>query len=204
MKDLGHLLRLADPLRHEPVRFDDERARIRSTVLDSLRSAPSHPRRALHFAPLLAAGLLIAMALAYWTGTLRVTPVIAQVRFELRLAEDQPVPGLVVSRVQASDRLIYLHPEAVVEAVAEAEAVHRVNLRAEARINLAIQALSVDVLKAINNSAKLARAIPSVLRISSCASRHHGGGRGGAQKCFFHYRSPCPKALPGRRESAGA
>lgn len=54
------------------------------------------------------------MALAYWTGTLRVTPVIAQVRFELRLAEDQPVPGLVVSRVQASDRLIYLHPEAVV------------------------------------------------------------------------------------------
>jgi preprotein translocase subunit SecD len=38
----------------------------------------------------------------------------AAVRFEVRLAETQPVPGLIVARVGNSDRVIYLHPEAIV------------------------------------------------------------------------------------------
>ncbi|HVH29615.1 MAG TPA: hypothetical protein VM818_22865 [Vicinamibacterales bacterium] len=41
------------------------------------------------------------------------TPVLAAVRFEVRLAEDQPIPGLVVARLD-SGRVIYLHPEIVV------------------------------------------------------------------------------------------
>jgi preprotein translocase subunit SecD len=42
------------------------------------------------------------------------TPVNAAVRFEIRLAEEQPIPGLTVARVADSGALIYLHPEIVV------------------------------------------------------------------------------------------
>jgi preprotein translocase subunit SecD len=42
------------------------------------------------------------------------TPVLAAVRFEVRLAEDQPIPGLVVATVAGPNRVIYLHPEIVV------------------------------------------------------------------------------------------
>jgi preprotein translocase subunit SecD len=54
-----------------------------------------------------------ALALGYqlWTS---VTPLLAAVRFEVRLAEDKPAPGLVVAQVGDSARLIYLHPEIVV------------------------------------------------------------------------------------------
>jgi hypothetical protein len=42
------------------------------------------------------------------------TSVLAAVRFEVRLAEEQPVPGLVVAQIGNSGQLIYLHPEIVV------------------------------------------------------------------------------------------
>ena len=42
------------------------------------------------------------------------TTVQAAVRFEVRLAQTQPVPGLIVARVVDSGRTIYLHPEMVV------------------------------------------------------------------------------------------
>jgi preprotein translocase subunit SecD len=42
------------------------------------------------------------------------TAVHAAVRFEVRLAEEQPVPGLIVAQIGNSDRLIYLHPEIIV------------------------------------------------------------------------------------------
>jgi preprotein translocase subunit SecD len=38
----------------------------------------------------------------------------AAVRFEVRLAEAQPAPGLIVARVAGSERLVYLHPEPIV------------------------------------------------------------------------------------------
>jgi preprotein translocase subunit SecD len=38
----------------------------------------------------------------------------AAVRFEVRLAEDQPGPGLREARAAGSDRLVYLYPEIVV------------------------------------------------------------------------------------------
>jgi preprotein translocase subunit SecD len=40
--------------------------------------------------------------------------VAAQVRFEVRLAEDRPVPGLIVAEAGHSGRVVYLHTEAVV------------------------------------------------------------------------------------------
>jgi preprotein translocase subunit SecD len=36
------------------------------------------------------------------------------VRFEVRLAEERPVAGLIVAQVAGSDRMIYLHPASVV------------------------------------------------------------------------------------------
>jgi preprotein translocase subunit SecD len=55
--------------------------------------------------------LVGALALGYWTYG---TPLLAAVRFEMRLAEDTPIPGLVVAQVSNSDRLIYVHPEILV------------------------------------------------------------------------------------------
>jgi preprotein translocase subunit SecD len=42
------------------------------------------------------------------------TPVLAAVRFEVRLAEDRPIPGLIVGQTADARRVIYLHPEIVV------------------------------------------------------------------------------------------
>ena len=119
MEDLGHLLQRSDPLRHETVRHDAERARIRSAVLAATAESAHPPgvarlTRFSRLVPVLAMGLLIAVAAVYVTGALRLTPLMAQVRFELRLAEDRPAPGLLVDEVQNSKRLLYLHPETVV------------------------------------------------------------------------------------------
>jgi preprotein translocase subunit SecD len=58
--------------------------------------------------------IVAAGALGYQFGTFGTTPLFAAVRFEVRLAEDTPTPGLVVAQVADSSRLIYLHPEIVV------------------------------------------------------------------------------------------
>lgn len=117
MEELGHLLRLSDPFRHGAVDVEAGRARIRAAVLETAETAAGNARsascRVVSLTPLLAVMLLIVAAVGYWTDALRVTPLVAQVRFELRLAEEQPSPGLIVSQLQGSNRLIYLRPEAV-------------------------------------------------------------------------------------------
>jgi preprotein translocase subunit SecD len=55
-----------------------------------------------------------ALALGYQLWMHGTTPLLAAVRFEVRLAEDQPMPGLVVAQLADSGRVIYLHPEMVV------------------------------------------------------------------------------------------
>jgi hypothetical protein len=57
---------------------------------------------------------LIVATVGYALWERMATPVFAAVRFEIRLAEDQPAPGLIVAQVPQSDRFIYLHPEIVV------------------------------------------------------------------------------------------
>ena len=66
--------------------------------------------------PILASALIavIVATLAYTLWERAATPVFAAVRFEVRLAEDQPTPGLIVAQVGQSNRLVYLHPEIVV------------------------------------------------------------------------------------------
>jgi preprotein translocase subunit SecD len=57
--------------------------------------------------------LIGTLALGYQVWVRGTIPVLAAVRFELRLAENQPVPGLVVAQVAHTGGLIYLHPEIV-------------------------------------------------------------------------------------------
>jgi preprotein translocase subunit SecD len=63
---------------------------------------------------LASAGAAAALAVAWFGLPDRLTPpVAAQVRFEVRLAEAAPAPGLQVARVDTSGALVYVHPESV-------------------------------------------------------------------------------------------
>ena len=116
MSSLRSLLQDADPLRHEAPRLDAERERIRLTILRTTpvdRSTRS-VRARLTVVAALAIAVMGVVALGYQVWVHGTTPLLAAVRFEVRLAEDQPIPGLVVAQVADSGRLIYLHPEIVV------------------------------------------------------------------------------------------
>lgn len=121
MSSLRTLLQHADPLRREAPRLDAARERIRLAVLSDDRH-PRSPARLVR-TPILASALaaMIVAMVGYALWERGATPVFAAVRFEVRLAEDQPTPGLIVAQA-GPNRLIYLHPEIVVnnDDVAEA------------------------------------------------------------------------------------
>lgn len=118
MKIVSNLLRQADPLNDDSQRLDEERDRIRRTVVaaasvaEPLSAGLAPPRRVALGAAAALAAVLIVVGLLVGSGG-RGT-VQAAVRFEVRLAETQPVPGLIVARVVDSGRTIYLHPEMIV------------------------------------------------------------------------------------------
>ncbi|MEP7304006.1 MAG: hypothetical protein ABJA98_00675 [Acidobacteriota bacterium] len=58
--------------------------------------------------------VVILTTLGYGLWVRGTTAVLAAVRFEVRLAEDQPIPGLVVAQMPDAGRVIYVHPEIVV------------------------------------------------------------------------------------------
>lgn len=58
--------------------------------------------------------IVTALTGSYLVWRLAEASVQAAVRFEVRLAEERPVPGLTVAEVGDSGRLVYLHPEIVV------------------------------------------------------------------------------------------
>src|SRR5688572_12343580 len=114
MSSLRTVLQNADPLRHEAPAPEAERERIRLTILQSTRvqrsTKPARARVTLAaILGLMAGG--IALGYQVWEHG---TPLVAAVRFEVRLAEDRPIPGLVAGHVADSGRVIYLHPEIVV------------------------------------------------------------------------------------------
>ena len=115
MRATSDLLRDADPLRHEPPLTDRERVRMKEAMLAASAgsSARIWPRRSV--ALFLTAALLAVLGSVagprLWQGSLVVQ---AQMRFEVRLAEDRPGDGLVKARIDGSDRVAYLHPEIVV------------------------------------------------------------------------------------------
>jgi hypothetical protein len=117
MSSLTNLLRDADPVRHEAPRLDAERERIRQAILRA--TPPKRQSKSIRARLTIVAALAIvvagAVALGHQVWLHGTTPVLAAVRFEVRLAEDQPIPGLVVAQIARSSRVIYLHPEIVVD-----------------------------------------------------------------------------------------
>lgn len=117
MSTMRRLLQEVDPLRHEvPPNLETLRARIESApVPTTSNGTPIRARRRL--LALLPACAAAALVLS-WAGYLGrgpfMTSVTAQVRFEVRLAEDSAAPGLYVAQVANGGPLLYLHPEVVV------------------------------------------------------------------------------------------
>jgi hypothetical protein len=118
MKTIKQLLLDADPLRHEPrapsTHHDLRRQAIVAAISASGPRAGSTRRwlvRCVMVTPLIALGMLAL-------STLMVPRVVleshAAVRFEVRLAEESPGPGLREVKVMGTDRSIYLHEEVVV------------------------------------------------------------------------------------------
>lgn len=126
MNNLTQLLQEADPLRHEGSRLDAERSRLRAALV-AARPADETPSRRAVFPRIaaLVATVTVALVVGYVSNVRVTTPVAAQVRFEVRLAETRPVPGLVVAQVEDTGQVVYLHPETLVsnEDVANAVAV---------------------------------------------------------------------------------
>lgn len=117
MTTVRELLRDADPLRREPDRLEGQRDRLRQAVVAAARDrgvgASGQFRRPAMLAvvAMIAFGI-IALVSQTWSrggGTLQ-----AQIRFEVRLAEDRPAAGLREVRVAATDRVVYLHPDIVI------------------------------------------------------------------------------------------
>jgi hypothetical protein len=117
MKSVSDMLREADPLRHEPMPGAGDRERIRRAVVAGAgASEPALTRfRASVAVMAVVAAILIAIAaLGSRTGPQGSATVYAAVRFEVRLAEEQPGADRRAAKVAGSDRVIYLHDEVVV------------------------------------------------------------------------------------------
>jgi preprotein translocase subunit SecD len=105
--NLKVILQGADPIRHESPHVDTRP--IRARVVDAAQR-PAHPRAArFGRVAVIAAAAIVALAVLVGTQLLPQ----AAVRFEVRLAEDQPAAGLQATRIANSNRTIYLHPEVV-------------------------------------------------------------------------------------------
>jgi len=117
MTNVSDLLRQADPLNDEAGRLEDARDQIRRTVVAAASVARPVSRRPLPRRRVVlaaAAGLAVLVVAGSFVGFGDRGALQAAVRFEVRLAEERPVPGLIVARVADSGRTIYLHPELIV------------------------------------------------------------------------------------------
>lgn len=118
MKNIKQLLQDGDPLRNESEPSDVQRGVQRRAVLAAATgfqgredtTSGSKAKLLAVFAVMVIVGLLLGGRM--WSPVIR--DVHAAVRFEVRLAEDQPAPGLRQARVVGTDRPIYLHGEVVV------------------------------------------------------------------------------------------
>ena len=119
MKTIHDLLNDADPLRHESPVVEEQRIAARAALVTEKSAEPRiiRPPR-LRAAPLTMSVRAIAAVLGILVLGALLWPRMgfethARVRFEVRLAEDRPAPGLIEATVSGTDRTIYLHPEIV-------------------------------------------------------------------------------------------
>jgi len=111
MRNVSDLLREADPLGYEPLPTTEEWRRARQRILGAPPARAQRPRRRIVVAGVLALALTGTVA-AYWSRA--AVDVIAAVRFEARLAEQIPGPGLREVSLPGSIGRIYLHRETIV------------------------------------------------------------------------------------------
>jgi hypothetical protein len=120
MNTIRELLRDADPLRYEAAHAPDQRDFHRQAVLaaasdDRVPAPVGRQSRIVVFAigalAVIAAFFVGARVWSLFVNDLRVQ---AAVRFEVKLAEDRPGPGLHQAKVADSDRSVYLHDEVIV------------------------------------------------------------------------------------------
>ena len=113
MKTLSEILRDADPLAYEPRRSVQERRMSRQMVLGASHVGDDVPQRPTALATIVALAIMgIALSSLYWSRT--AVDAVAAVRFEVRLAEENPAPGLREAAIPGTGRNTYLHPEPVV------------------------------------------------------------------------------------------
>src|SRR5665213_1751037 len=122
MKSIRSLLQEADPLQHEPTCPPCERERYRQAILEAGFAAPfpsparsrSRSRsRSIAFVTV----VLILIAISFFGSRIHspfVSDLQAAVRFEVKLAEDKPAPGLQQVKRSGSESSVYVHQEVVV------------------------------------------------------------------------------------------
>jgi SecD-like export protein len=113
----NHILRDADPVRHEPLPGAADRDCVRRAMLAAASegAATATARRYIPLAIVAAAALVLGgIATVRSTISSGAAPTLqaAAVRLEIRLAEDQPTIGLRAVRIEPN-RTIYLHNEAI-------------------------------------------------------------------------------------------
>jgi preprotein translocase subunit SecD len=115
MKTLSEVLREADPLGplgNDARRPAQERRRARPTVAEHPGVVEAMPKRRAAMAAIGAFALIGMAAIVFnWPYPM---DVVAAVRFEVRLAEENPAPDLREVVIPGTDRKIYVHPEAVI------------------------------------------------------------------------------------------
>jgi hypothetical protein len=116
MKTLTELLHEADPLQQEPAVSPARRDALRQAVLTAAFAATPAAVSRFSFARL--ATVFVMVVGIFLLGS-RLWPRLgfetyADVRFEVRLAETAPGPGLREAKVSGSERVIYLYEEVVV------------------------------------------------------------------------------------------
>jgi SecD-like export protein len=118
MNNLKELLRDADPLQHEPAQPLDQRILRRQAVLAAARrsQAPVGRKQRSRTVALVASALTVSAVVALVTvlwSTFN-SNLEAAIRFEVRMAETRPAPGLQKAKVAGTGRYVYLHNKVVV------------------------------------------------------------------------------------------
>lgn len=112
-------LKNADPLHEGMQALDEGRARMRQAVLSAASTARPAATRSSTIRRLLVVAPAVLILLLSWTATRLWSPggaslQAAQIRLEVRLAEQEARPGLARVAVPDSDRVLYLHREVLV------------------------------------------------------------------------------------------
>ena len=114
MQTVEELLRDADPLRDEPPRSEADWEQLRRAVLSAASGSPATRRIVWSQVAPVVVAVVVGLAVVFatlWSGG--GTNLQAAVRFEARLAETHPGPGLREVRI-SPEKTIYLHDEVVV------------------------------------------------------------------------------------------